>query len=89
MGIRNWPPPRVAVRYTVVCRGNDVYRIEGAEVVDVVPTAAPCDVSMIRASEYLDDALEALGIEAGGTWGAYGEPVAGNEFATTFTAWRL
>ncbi len=88
MGNRNWPPENVAVRYTVVCRGNDVYRIEGARVLESAPVPA-VDASMIHNCAYLSDALDALDIELCGAWATYGEPVAGNEFATTFTAWRL
>ena len=86
MGLANWPPDRVAVRYSVRCRGNDVYRVENAEILEGLPDTAGRDVTILPGCFHLEDALQVLGVELGGAWAGYAE--SGDDGAV-FTAWQV
>ncbi len=85
MSIPNWPPPSVAITYRVVCRGNDVYRVEGARVVESVRDHGESVPELMGATEHLLIALEVLGLEPGPTWAGY--LVTDDEMSSHVVAW--
>lgn len=86
--MRNWPSESVAIRYRVTCHGNDVYRIDDAEVLGAAPMPDGEEVTLIGPETmHLHDALDALGVVGRSAWACfatYAGPV-----STIFTAWSI
>lgn len=76
MPFSNWSPKNVAVRYNVECRGNDVYRVSKAKILDQVPKRERKDCTLFSGLTHLEDALASLGISTDGTWCGFVEEVA-------------
>lgn len=68
MSIPNWPPPVTAITYVVHYKGNYVYRIESAQILDTVPDYEAGAAELLGGAGHLVDALESLGVERGKTW---------------------
>ncbi len=85
MSIPNWPPPAVAVSYRVVCRGNDVYRVEQPRLLDFLPEHGDNRAELMGRVDHLLIALDALGVEASPTWVGY--LVTDDEMSSHVTAW--
>lgn len=95
MPLSNWPPPMVVIRYKVVLQGNDVYRIERAEVLDERPDKLARDCVLMSGVFHLEDALVTLGIPAEGLWAGFVEGGGGSEndglrgVECVYTAWKI
>lgn len=71
--IPNWPPPKRAIRYTLVCRGNDVYRVKRVERLTELPAEDDDGDGpmLLSGTSHLLDACEAIGLETAGAWVGY------------------
>lgn len=85
VSIPNWPPPRVAIVYEVTYMGNYVHRVENAAILPEEPSNSGAD--MITGLWHLADALESLGMDAGGAWAGLID-LRENDSARV-VAWRL
>lgn len=73
MSIPNWPPPDRVIRYTLIFRGNDVYRVKRVELLTALPTgddAAEAPM-LLSGTDHLLDACESIGLETSGAWVGY------------------
>jgi len=68
VSIPNWPPPSLAITYVVHYKGNYVYRIENAEILDVLPVIEEGTAELLSGAGHLTDAIESLGVDRGRTW---------------------
>jgi hypothetical protein len=87
LSIPNWPPPRVAIAYELIIKGNFVYRVERAELLPGEPEPGVDPPELITGAWHLADALESLGIDAGGAWAGLINLRENN--SAHVTAWRL
>lgn len=87
MSIPNWPPPVTAITYIVHCKGNYVYRIESAQVLDELPEIEAESAELLSGAEHLMDAIESLGVERGKNWAGCCLPV--TDSASRILAWAI
>ncbi len=83
----NWPPPCLAIAYTVHYKGNYVYRVENAELLDVPPIVEDGAAELLGGAGHLSDALESLGLDRGATWAGCCAPVTDSE--SRVVAWTV
>lgn len=83
----NWPPARPVVRFRYLGMGNDVYRVEGAEVLDAPPNVPAAECALMDGTICVQDVVESLGLEYAGVWAGCAE-ASGDGWAS-FTAWRV
>lgn len=85
MDRQNWPPDNPCIRYRVTDLGNDVLRIESAELIDApgkVDSAA-----LLTCCPCLSDALLFLGLEDRGVWVGYVDDRGDNWMQVT--SWKV
>lgn len=83
----NWPPPCLAIAYTVHYKGNYVYRVEDAVLLDAAPVVEAGAAELLSGAGHLIDALESLQLDRGATWAGYCAPVTDSE--SRVVAWTV
>lgn len=87
VSIPNWPPPSLAIAYNVHYKGNYVYRVESAEILDKVPEFEAGASELLSGAGHLVDALESLGVARGLTWAGCCFPV--TDSVSRVVAWTV
>lgn len=87
VSIPNWPPPVTAITYVVHYKGNYVYRIESAEILDKVPEYEAGAAELLGGAGHLIDAIESLGVDRGRTWAGCCTPV--TDSVSRVVAWAV
>lgn len=87
VSIPNWPPPSIAIAYTVLYRGNYVHRVESAVILDTVPPFEAGAAELLGGAVHLADAIESLGIDRARSWAGYCTPI--NDIESRVVAWTL
>lgn len=87
MSIPGLPPPFLAIAYTLIYKGNYVYRVEGAEILSALPVNEDGPAYMLGTLPHLIDAIESLGVEQGRTWVGYCVPT--NDMTSMVVAWAM
>lgn len=87
MSIPGLPPPLLAITYTLIYKGNFVYRVESAEILSILPANEDGPAYMLGTLPHLIDAIESLGVEQGRTWAGYCVPT--NDWTSRVVAWAM
>lgn len=87
LSIPNWPPPRMAIAYDLIFKGNDVYRVERAALLPEAPRRGGDSPELMTGVWHLLDALEVVGIPAAGAWAGLIE--LGENDSAHIVAWAL
>lgn len=77
----------MAIAYNVHYKGNYVYRIENAEILDAVPAFEAGAAELLGGAGHLVDALESLGVPRGRTWAGCCVPV--TDSLSRVVAWTI
>lgn len=85
------PPPSAVVAYTLEYRGNQVYRVECAELLSEMPAVGDSHLELLGGVTHLVDALETLGLKADGQWLGYFAACNDNDMnpPVRVIAWRI
>lgn len=87
MSIPGVPPPLLAITYLLHYKGNYVYRVEGAQILSVLPSNEEGPAYMLGALPHLADAIESLGVEKSRAWAGYCVPM--NDLSSRIVAWAI
>ncbi len=81
------PPPLLAITYLLRCKGNSVYRIDGAEILTALPINDDAPAYVLGKTHHLIDAIESLGVESSRLWAGYCAQV--DDSTSRFVAWAI